>query len=273
MNRILALSVAIVASGFLSSGSRPAPRFRFAPPSRMSASRVVALETRSFAYRSEKDSVGGGETITRDGDVISGDMFIGAKHAHYEGRIAADGTIPRLEIRAWRSAAEAKHPRLASAVLGRDSATVIEHLGARVDTLRFASQPGLLPVINPSIGLLELVVARARSQNARSAKVPILLIDALGLDSPGKNKVEAATAAVDVTFLAADTVRLGNGISTDQMRFIIGADGRCRGAKNGATAKDHFSMVPTSKPVTPRFNDASATRSPSPRHTVRASAR
>jgi hypothetical protein len=152
-------------------------------------------------------------------------------------------------MRAWRSAAEAKHPRVLSAVVGRDSATVVEHLGSHADTLRFASQPGLLPIINPSIGLIELLVARARAQKARSVKMPILVIDALGLDSPAKDKVGAGRMTVEVAFLAADTVRLGNATSKDQMRVIIGADGRCRGAASGSTAKDEFSMRPTSKPA------------------------
>jgi hypothetical protein len=243
MNRILTMSVAIVAISLLNGNSRPAPR---------------SPETRSWVYSSGKEV--GGETVTRNGDLISGDMAIGAKHAHYEGRIAADGTIPRLDIRAWRSAAEAKHPRVMSVIVGLDSATLIEHLGSHVDTLRFASQPGLLPVINPSMGLLELLVARARAQKSRPAKVPILMIDALNLDAPG-DKVGAAGAVIDVTFLAADTVKLGNGPSTDQMRVIIGADGRVRGAANGSTAKkrradgtmveDKFSMRPTSKPMPP----------------------
>jgi hypothetical protein len=231
MKHIFTVSIAVAAIGFLSGSSRN-----------------IASDTRSFAYESEKEV--GGETVARNGDAISGDMVVGAKHAHYEGRIAADGTIPRLDIRVWRSTAEAKHPRVMSAVVGRDSVQLIEHLGSHVDTLRFGSQPGLLPIINPSIGLSEVVIARARSQHSRSAKIPILLIDALDLDSPPKDKVGAAAATLDVTFLAADTVKIGNGTSTDQMRVIVGSDGRSRGAKAGATAKDkHFSIRPTSKPV------------------------
>lgn len=252
MTHIVTVSIAIVAIGFLSGSSRPTPRSRSVPPRAVSASRSVAPETRSFAYL-EKGVVGGGETITRNGDMISGDMAIGAKHVHYEGRIAADGTIPRLDMRAWRSAAEAKHPRVLSAIVGRDSTMLIEHLGSHVDTLRFAAQPGLLPVINPSMGLLELVVARARSQKSRSAKVPILQIDALYLDSPhAADKVGAEPGPVDVTFLAGDTVMLGTPRSKDQMRLIIGADGCIRGAASGSTSKDKFSTRPTSKPVSSR---------------------
>lgn len=226
MKHILTVSIAIVA---------------------MSATRSIAPETRSFAYKSGKEV--GGETVTRNGDMISGDMAVGAKHVHYEGRIAADGTIPRLDMRVWRSTAEAKHPRIMSAIVGRDSAMLIEHLGSHVDTLRFASQPGMLPLINPSVGLMEILVARARSQKSRPIKVPILFIDALDLDSPAKDKVGAAPMAIDVTFLAADTVKFGNGTSTDQLRVIIGADGRSRGGESGSTAKDKFSFRATSKPV------------------------
>jgi hypothetical protein len=239
MNQLVRVSVAIVAISFLA-GSAGSPTSRITPP-----------ETRSFVYSSGRDG-NGGETVTRNGDVISGHMWIGAQHAQYEGRIAADGTIPRLDIRAWRSVAEAKNPRVISAIVGRDSAKLIEHLGRHVDTRRFSAQPGLVPVINPSMGLIEVVVARARSQNARSARIPILLIDALNLDTPGKSKVGADTATADVTFLAGDTVMLGNGKSTDQMRVIIGADGRSRGGANGSTARDKFSIRPASKALRPR---------------------
>jgi len=239
MHQVVRLSVAIVAIGFLP--GRP----------RFAASRITPPDTRRFVYSSGKGGRGG-ETVTRSGDVISGDMFIEANHAHYEGRIAADGTIPRLDIRAWRSAAEAKNPRVISAIVGRDGSVLIEHLGKHVDTLQFPSQPGTVPVINPSMGLMEVVVARARSQKSRSTKIPILLIDALSLDTPRKAKVLARIDTLDVTFLAADTVRLGNGPSTDQMRVLIGADGRVRGGMNGSTAKDTFSMRATSKPVPSR---------------------
>lgn len=99
MKHILPVSIAIVAIGFLSESSHPAPSSRSVPLRAVSATRSIPPETRSFAFESPPDGVGG-ETITRNGDVISGDMAIGAKHVHYEGRIAADGTIPRLDIRA-----------------------------------------------------------------------------------------------------------------------------------------------------------------------------
>jgi hypothetical protein len=250
MKRLLTVSVAALTIGVLPGSPRRAPSSRSVSPGAKSASQRTAPETRSFAYASAQDGVGA-ETVTRNGDVISGDMAIEAKHVHYEGRIAADGTIPRLEMRVWRSAAEAKHPRVLSAIVGRDSIKLIEHLATRVDTLRFASQPGLLPLINPSVGLMEILVARARAQKSRPVKVPILLIDALYLDSPGKDKVGAAVQAIDVTFLGADTVKFGNGASTDQLRVIIGTDGRSRGGASGSTAKDKFSFRPTSKPVRP----------------------
>jgi hypothetical protein len=249
MKHILTISIAIVAVGFLSGSSRLVPSSRSLSPRALPASPSTPPETRSYVYESPPDGTGG-ETVTRNGDAISGDMFIGAHHAHYEGRIAADGTIPRLDIRAWHSAAEAKHPRILSAILGRDSTLLIEHLGSHVDTLRFASQPGLLPIINPSMGLIELVVARARSQGARSAKVRILEIDGLNLEKPrAASKVGAGVGPVDITFLAGDTVMLGTPTSKDQMRLVVGADGRIRSAKNGSTAKDRFSMRPTSKAV------------------------
>ena len=226
MNRLLGISVAFVGFGLYHHGSAP----RVSPP-----------ETRHFVYSGEKDG-DGGETVIRNGDEISGEMWIGEHHAYYEGRIAADGTIPRLDIRAWRSAAEATNPRIASVIISGDSAKLIEHLGNHVDTLRFAAQPGMVPLVNPSMGLIEVIVARARSRESRSAKIPFLLIDGLNLDTPKGAQVGAMPAVADITFLAADTVKLGNGSSTDQMRIVVGADGRIRSAANGSTARDQFSI-------------------------------
>jgi hypothetical protein len=226
MKRLLTVSIAIAATAILS------------------ASRSIPPETRTFTYTDGKNGHGG-ETFTRNGDRISGDMFVAAKHAHYEGRIAADGTIPRLEIRTWATAAEAKHPRMATAIVGRDSGIFIQHVGNRADTTRFAAQPGMIPMINPSMGLAEVAIAHARSMHTHTAKAPIVFIDALNLDSPGK--IQAGPVMTELTFLPADTVRLSNGKSTDQLRFIVGADGKVREAKSGSTANDNFVARAASK--------------------------
>ena len=236
MSSLVRLSVAIVAIGMLSATSRPA-----------------APDTRRFVYVKDNDTAGG-ETITRTTGSIRGDMVMGKDHVHYEGGVAADGTIPRLEIRTWRAGAEAQSARRISVAVGRTSVQLIERLGRMTDTVRLPARPGLLPVINPSIGLIELVVARARSKASRPTAIPIVLIDALNLDSSptASLRSRADTGTANVTFLSADTVMLGNARSRDQMRLLIGADGRSRGAASGTTATDHFAILPTSKPVPQR---------------------
>lgn len=86
-----------------------------------------------------------------------------------------------------------------------------------------------------------LVELARRPTNARPERLAIGIVST--------NDLERRLVA---TLLAADTVRLGNATSKDQMRVIIGADGRSRGAASGSTAKDKFSIRPTSKSVSPR---------------------
>jgi hypothetical protein len=235
MNRLIALSVAVAGVGILSATSAPVPP-----------------ETRRFLYVNNNDT--GSETFTRSADSLRGDMAVGRTRVHYDARLSADGTIPRLDIRTSVLGNDSKVPTLITVIVGRDSTQLIEHRGREVDTLRLASAPGSIPVINPSMGLIEVVVARARSQHARTTTVPILFIDALNLDvgptAPLRSRAGAGT--VDVTFLRADTVRFSSFLASgapranaraDQLRVVVGSDGRVRGAVSGADAKDHFSAI------------------------------
>jgi len=232
MKHIVSVSVAILSSGLVASSLR-----------------FVSPETRSFVYVYDNKTVGG-ETFTRSTDSITGDIAMGKARIHYEAHIAADGMIPRLDIHTSRSDRPTEQ-RFISMIVGRDSAQVIERVARKVDTLRLASAPGTIPIFDPSIGLYELVVARARSQKSRTVSVPILKIDADDLDKSPNASLRSLAGLVpgEVTFLSADTVMLGNAREKDKVRIIIGADGRARGAASGRDAKDHFAMRPTSKPV------------------------
>src|SRR5581483_6631375 len=141
----------IVAAAFVAFGVLPVSARSFPP------------ETRSFVYLHD-NKPGGSETFTRSADAIRGDIVLGKSRVHYEGRIAADGTIPRLDIRTSRSDDGADAPRLISMIAGHDNVQVVERIGRKADTVRVTSQPGTIPIFDPSIGLYEVVVARARSQ-------------------------------------------------------------------------------------------------------------
>jgi len=235
MKHILAVCVAGVAFGVVTASSHTFPP-----------------ETRSFAYMHDNKPVGG-ETFTRSADSISGEIALGTSRVHYEGRIAADGTIPRLDIQTSRSGGAANTQGFISMIVGRDSVLLIERVGRKVDSLRLASRPGTIPIFDPSIGLYEVIVARARALKARAKTVPMSVVkidaDDLGKFPTRSLRSIAAFVPGEVTFLPADTVMLGNTQEKDKVRLIIGADGRARAAASGADAKDHFSMRPTSKPA------------------------
>ena len=61
---------------------------------------------------------------------------------------------------------------------GRDIVQVVEHAGRKVDTTRVAARPGTMLLFDPSIGLYEMIVARARSQKSHTAAVAVVKIDA-----------------------------------------------------------------------------------------------
>jgi len=175
-------------------------------------------ETKSLVYTEGTDTVGR-ESFTRSATSLRGDLFRGTTHLHYEGRVASNGTISRLDV---RTTGPGSGPAtLASVIIGRDSAFLIGHLRTKVDTLRVASQPGLLPVINPSIGLIELIIERARAQHLKTVKIPVLSID------------EAAVGTIEVTFVSPDTAMVGFADHPKPMRVAVDAQGRILGGTLG----------------------------------------
>jgi hypothetical protein len=239
MNRLLALTVATVGFATLGAGSHSAPP-----------------DTRHFIYHNGNDT--GSETFTRDGDSLSGEMAVGKTRVLYAGRVAADGTIPRLEIRTSYTGVQSPMAGRITILVGRDSTRLVEYTGRKTDTLRLATAPGTIPIINPSMGLAEVAVAHARSRKSRTVTIPILFIDALNLDvSPSAPlRSRAGPGTIDATFLSGDTVRFSSFVGrnsrdtrhADQLRVLFGPDGRIRGAVSGADAKDRFSARMTSNP-------------------------
>jgi len=63
-------------------------------------------------------------------------------------------------------------------IAGRDIVQVVEQAGRKVDTTRVAARPGTMLLFDPSIGLYEMIVARARSQKSHTAAVAVVKIDA-----------------------------------------------------------------------------------------------
>jgi hypothetical protein len=151
MNRLLALSVAFVGVNLLTGSARTVPS-----------------DPKSFLFVEGHDT--GSETFTRSANSLTGDMAFGKTLIHYEGKIAEDGTVPRLDIRVSHAGANAQTQRRISVIVGRDSTQMIEQAAGKTDSVRVATQRGALPFINLSVGLTELVVARGRLQKSRTPR-------------------------------------------------------------------------------------------------------
>ncbi len=230
----ISISALLLLAGAIAASSRPSQR-----------------ETRSYVFTKD-NTTGGGETFTRRPDSVGGEIALGKARIEYAGHIATDGSIPRLDLQISPSGG-AKTRRFISMIVAHDSVEVIDRAGARIDTFRLAAAPGTIPLFDPSIGLYEVIVARARSHKSRSATVPmsVVKIDADDLDKLSTGSLRSLVNFVpgQVTFLSADTVVLGNTREKDKVRLIVGSDGRVRSGASGADANEHFSMRPTSKPV------------------------
>lgn len=210
---------------------------------------AASAQARTFSYTQNKTKAGT-ETFTRTATNVTGDFTFDSTRTriHYEGRIAADGTMPRLDIRVTDP--KAKTQRLISVIVGRDSTRLIEHLGNKTDTIRAATQPGTMPFINITTGLTEVAIARARMLKSGSPTVSVPVVMALDFDTPMTaslpSKVDAGPLAV--TFAATDTVKVGTPKEIDRLRIILGSDGHARAMVSGKDSKEHFAGHLTSKP-------------------------
>jgi len=228
MKRHIALSVAFIGVTVLTASAR-----------------TVASEPRTFLFVEGQDT--GSETFTRSANSVAGDMAFGKTRIHYEGKIAGDGTVPRLDIRVSHAGASAQPQKNISVIVGRDSTQLIEQVGSKTDSVRVPTQRGALPFINFSVGLTELVVARGRLQKSKTATVPAIIaldLDNLDKSTPVPLRLRAVAAPVVVTFVSADSVRLGATDAKDRVRLAVGSDGNIRGVVSGSDAKGHFKAVP-----------------------------
>lgn len=152
------------------------------------------------------------ERVTRTASRLDGDFVSPASGARvrYAGTIAADGTMPKLETWAYRGAADTSGTHATMQLQGDSMA--VDVLGR---TLKFATKPGAIAYFNPSVGLLEQALIRAKSIGGQSPEVPLFTSEG------------ATTVPVSVTFVGADSahVTLG-GVA---MNIALGVDGRIAG--------------------------------------------
>jgi dienelactone hydrolase len=94
---------------------------------------------------------------------------------NFSVQLAPDGGATLLENAYRQASADPASPPIQSATVRftGDSAIAEITAAARSETQRFATQPGVVPFLNPSMALAELMIHRARAIGRDSARVPI----------------------------------------------------------------------------------------------------
>ena len=152
------------------------------------------------------------ESVTRtaghlDAELVSQHLGI---RVRYAATLAADGTMPRIDMWSYR-AADTNGTHVTMQAQGD---TMIVDLPGR--TLRLPSRSGAIVYFNPSMALLEQAVLRGRTLGATgSTEVPLF-------QSAG-----GAVTPLTVTWVGSDSARLTLGGIT--MNASIGVDGRLTG--------------------------------------------
>lgn len=152
------------------------------------------------------------ERVTRTANRLEGEFAspVRGVRVRYAATIAPDGTVPRVETWAYRSAADTSGTHATMQLQG-DSMSV--ELQGR--SLHFPTKSGAIVYFNPSMGLLEQAVIRARTLGGQTAEVPLFASEA------------ATTVPLVVTWIGSDSARLSlNGVMFD---VALGADGRVTG--------------------------------------------
>ena len=151
------------------------------------------------------------ERVTRTAGRLDGDFLSPSQGAHvrYAATLNADGTMSRFETWTYRGADTAG---MHTTMQEQGDSMIVELQGK---TMRFGTKAGAIVYFNPSMGLLEQALIRARTLGGPTAEVPLFAAQG------------AATVPMGVTWVGSDSahVRLG----AAEMNVALGVDGRVTG--------------------------------------------
>ena len=148
------------------------------------------------------------ERVTRAANRLEGDFSSPSRGARvrYAATLNADGTVPRLEMWAYRGSDTSG----AHATLQSQGDSMKVQLPGR--DMAFGTKAGAIPYFNPSMGLLEQAVLRARTLGGQTVEVPLFASEG------------GATVPLSVTFVGSDSAHLSMGGVA--MNLALGVDGR-----------------------------------------------
>lgn len=175
------------------------------------ASPVGAQQTSTFVMLMGSDTLAV-ERVTRTANHVDGEFVSPARgvRVRYAATIASDGTMPRLETWAYRSASDTSGAHATMHVEGDSMAVDVPGR-----TMHFASKPGAMVYFNPSMGLLEQAVIRAHSLSGQTVEVPLFAAEG------------GSIVPLSVTWVGSDSAHLSlNGVA---MNIGLGLDGRVTG--------------------------------------------
>jgi uncharacterized protein len=151
------------------------------------------------------------ERVTRSANHLDGDFVspVRGGRIRYAGTLAPDGTMSHFETWAYRgSDTTGTH-----ATMRQQGDSMVVELQGR--TLHFPTKPGAIVYFNPSMGLLEQAILRARSLGGQLAEVPLFASEG------------AATVPLTVTWIGSDSAHVSLGGVV--MNVALAVDGRISG--------------------------------------------
>ena len=174
-----------------------------------------------FILRGEKDTLAL-EQFRWEGEVLHADITFKAAQARigFDVTVAADKSVSVLNNRfwAWGDSAGAPPRQSAKIVFRGDSAIAeIGTAGSPVVTQRLGSKPGAIPYLNPSMALLEVLVARARALGGLPVTVPMFAV-------AGGQVFDGV-----VSQSTGDTLSIR--LSGAEIRLAVTADGKIHGGR------------------------------------------
>ena len=176
----------------------------------VSARGVAAQQPSTFVMLMGSDTLAI-ERVTRSANHLDGEFAAPSRGARvrYAATLNADGTVPRIDTWAYHG----------SDTTGAHATMQLQGDSMRVEaqgrTMAFGTKAAALPYFNPSMGLLEQAVLRARTLGGTTVEVPLFAAEG------------GATVPLGVTFVGSDSAHLSLGGVA--MNIALGVDGRVTG--------------------------------------------
>jgi alpha-beta hydrolase superfamily lysophospholipase len=176
----------------------------------LAAPALVAQQPTTFVMLMGSDTLAV-ERVTRTATHLDGDFVAPSRGAHvrYAATLAGDGTMSHVETWAYHGAdTTGTHAMMTE----QGDSMIVELQGRK---MRFGTKSGAIVYFNPSMGLLEQALLRARTLGGQTTEVPLFASEG------------AVTVPLAVTWVGSDSAHVKLGAA--EMNVALGVDGRVTG--------------------------------------------